>query len=232
MHANGNRYKTSSWNDFIVELEQKILPVYVQHERDFDPWGVHGRMHICRSVLFSEYMARFYRETLSAEVDLYAVRVAVAFHDSGRRANGPDRWEKESQSNCLAFIKSSGSWPEHSDYPAYVAGLIEKEQTGELAKQIVYDADVIEIMRPCCGHGGIEGFKREFLRFLGSRDVLARDLPDARRLRETFVQEAWRWINETERFKLRLFKSPNYMQSLLETLEGERQQYPLLSSLI
>jgi hypothetical protein len=231
MHANGNRYQTS-WNDFIVELEEKILPVYVQHERDFDPWSVHGRMHICRSVLFSEYMARFYRETLSAEVDLYAVRVATALHDSGRRANGADRWEKESQTNCLAYIKSSGSRPEHADYPAYVAGLIEKQQTGELAKQIVYDADVIEIMRPCCGHGGIEGFKREFLHFLGSRDVLARDLPDASRLREMFIQEAWRWINETERFKLRLFKSLNYMQSLLETLEGERQQYPLLSSLL
>jgi hypothetical protein len=231
MHANGDGYQTS-WNNFIVELEQKILPVYVQHERDFDPWGVHGRMHICRSVLFSEYMARFYRETLSAEVDLYAVRVATAFHDSGRRANGPDRWEKESQGNCLAYIKSSGSWPEHADYPAYVAGLIEKQQTGELAKQIVYDADVIEIMRPCCGHGGIEGFKREFLHFLGSRDVLARNLPDASRLRESFVEEAWRWIDETERFKPRLFKSLTYMQSLLEKLESERQKYPLLASLL
>jgi hypothetical protein len=231
MHANGNSYQTS-WKAFIVELEQKILPVYLQHERDFDPWGVHGRMHICRSVIFSEYMARFYRETLSTEVDLYAVRVATALHDSGRRGNGLDRWETESQRNCLKYVKSSGSRPEQEDYPSYVAGLIEKRQTGELAKQIVYDADVIEIMRPCCGHGGIAGFKQEFLHFLGSRDVLGRDLPDASRLREAFVQEAWRWISETEHFKLRLFKSLTYMQSLLEKLEAERQKYPLLSSLL
>lgn len=231
MHANGDSYRTS-WKAFIVELEQRILPVYLQHERDFDPWGVHGRIHICRSVIFSEYMARFYREALSAEVDLYAVRVATALHDSGRRANGPDRWEKESQRNCLEYVKTSGARPARADYPAYVAGLIEKRQTGELAQQIVYDADVVEIMRPCCGHGGIEGFKREFLHFLGGRDALARDLPDASLRREAFVQEAWRWIEETERFKLKLLKSTTYMQSLLEKLGGEAQKYPLLSSLL
>ncbi|MGH9879309.1 MAG: hypothetical protein ACRD5H_16895, partial [Nitrososphaerales archaeon] len=80
----------SRWNAFIHELQERMLPIYLQHEMTFDPWGVHGRMHICRSVMFAEWMARFYTERASCEIDFYAVWVATAMHDSGRRDNGVD----------------------------------------------------------------------------------------------------------------------------------------------
>ena len=52
---------THSWLDFIVELEQNILPCYKEHEATFDRWGIHGRLHIGRAVIFSEVMGRAYQ---------------------------------------------------------------------------------------------------------------------------------------------------------------------------
>ena len=94
----------ASWELFVDELEQKILPFYLQHELRFDRYGVHGRMHICRSVMMAEWMARFYRARTQAAIDFFAVRVAVAFHDSGRQANGVDLWESDSASNCVRYV--------------------------------------------------------------------------------------------------------------------------------
>ena len=144
----------TSWELFIDELDRKILPFYLQHELQFDRYGVHGRMHICRSVMLAEWMARFYRAHTQTAIDFFAVRVAVAFHDSGRRANGVDLWESDSAANCVRYVVETGG---ASDYAQGVGALIEKKkQSADPLKKIVGDADVLEIMRPCCGHGGLE----------------------------------------------------------------------------
>lgn len=221
-----------TWQSFIDELEAEILPIYQRHEQSFDPWGVHGRPHICRSVLFSEYMARFYTHSAAVEVDFYAIRVATALHDSGRQANGVDFWEKDSRQNCRQYVKSSAAGEEPEEYAEYVAGLLSKRRAGGIAQRIVYDADVLEIMRPCCGHGGIEGFRRDALHFLGSDDPQALQIADAGDRREAFIREAWQWICATEQVKLKFFRSPNYMRRLLEKLENEKTNYPLLASLL
>lgn len=223
----------SGWKDFITDLEEEILPIYFRHERSFDPWGVHGRMHICRSVLFSEFMARFYyHHAMEKAIDFYAVRVATALHDSGRQANGVDLWEQDSQRNCVEYVERRATAATTSAHPSYVAGLIKKQQTGELAGWIVYDADVLEIMRPCCGHGGLDGFRRDRLHFLGGGDARAAGIADAGDLREEFILEAWRWIQATEQVKLRWHKETRYMQRLLEKLEQEKENYPRLSTLL
>lgn len=220
----------ASWQPFIDELEQKILPFYLQHELKFDPFGVHGRMHICRSVMMAEWMARFYRARTQTAVDFFAVRVAVAFHDSGRRGNGVDLWESDSASNCVDYVIEAVG----VDYYAYdVGALIEKEKkSADPLKKIVQDADVLEIMRPCCGHGGLAGFRRQFLHFGGPDDLLAREVPDIAAQREALIQEAWRWIQSTEPLKSSLTDSPAYMRDLLKHLERERLQFPLLSDLL
>jgi hypothetical protein len=66
----------STWHAFVGELQERILLAYKQHEATFDPFGVHGRIHICRSVMFAEWMTRFHRERLPDAPDFYAVRVA------------------------------------------------------------------------------------------------------------------------------------------------------------
>lgn len=220
----------ASWELFIDELEQKILPFYLQHELRFDRYGVHGRMHICRSVMMAEWMARFYCARAQTKIDFFAVRVAVAFHDSGRRANGVDLWESDSASNCVRYVvEALGA----SDYAHAVGALIEKKnKSADPLKKIVQDADVLEIMRPCCGHGGLAGFGREFLTFGGPNDLMARDVPGIAAHREALVQEAWRWIQATEPLKASLTNSPAYMRDLLKHLEKQRLKFPLLSDLL
>ena len=220
----------TSWELFIDELDRKILPFYLQHELQFDRYGVHGRMHICRSVMLAEWMARFYRAHTQTVIDFFAVRVAVAFHDSGRRANGVDLWESDSASHCVRYVVET---VDASDYAYGVGALIEKKKkSADLLKMIVQDADVLEIMRPCCGHGGLTGFRREFLHFGGPGDVLARDVPGIAEQREALIQEAWRWIQSTEPLKFFLTDSPAYMRDLLKHLEMQRLKFPLLSDLL
>lgn len=222
----------SDWNEFVSELQSEILPFYLRHELSFDSGGVHGRMHICRSVIFAEYMARFYRKHLSQAIDFYAVRHAVAFHDSGRKDNGVDLWERDSAENCLEYVQRERV-TEDADYPQYVASLIEKRQTGDdAARWIVYDADVLEIMRPCCGHGGLDGFQRKFLHFAGSQDALTRGLPNAGKEREALIREAWRWIKHTEKLKPKLFRSKTYFPDVLDELANKKRKFPMLASLV
>lgn len=223
----------SSWHSFVNEVQNSILPIYMKHELTFDPGGVHGRMHICRSVIFSEWMARFYYERLSSrDIDFYAIRTATALHDSGRQANGIDYWEADSVNRCLQYVESNSPVPDDPEYPQYVASLIEKVRKGDTSKWIVYDADVLEIMRPCCGRGGLGGFKRKFLHFAGDDDQIARAADDAKDMREALIQEVWRWIIATEPMKIKLFHSPTYLMDLLEKLESEKQEFLLLSCIL
>lgn len=221
----------ASWELFIDELEQKILPFYLQHEREFDRWGVHGRMHICRSVMLAEWMARFYSTRTQTLIDFFAVRIAVAFHDSGRRDNGVDLWESDSGSNCVRYVVEGGG---ESDYAQRIGALIEKKKKSgdDPLKKIVQDADVLEIMRPCCGHGGLAGFRREFLHFGSPNDLLGREVPGIAVQREALIQEAWRWIQATEALKFSLTNARAYMRDLLKHLETQRLKFPLLSDLL
>jgi len=222
----------TGWPAFITDLQEKILPIYEEHEKTFDPFGVHGRIHICRSVIFAEWMARFYNARASIDIDFYAVRVASAMHDSGRRANGVDLWESESASKCVRYVENHSPYPQNAGYPDYVGGLIGKQPENDTCKWIVRDADVLEIMRPCCGRGGVDGFRRKFLYFAGERDPVAAALPDAEVIREELIQEAWRWISETERIKLSFSNSATFFECLLDKLGQEKPRYPMLSSLV
>jgi hypothetical protein len=218
-----------TWEEFIVDLQKDILPIYLRHEIAFDPQGVHGRMHICRSVIFAECMARYYHRVFEAEIDFYAIRTATAMHDSGRRANGVDYWEGDSVDNCRRHVRSRCALPEESGYADYVAGLIKKDGEKDVRHRTVYDADVLEIMRPCCGHGGLAGFKPEFLHFGSAKDSLFINNPSLAPLRQALIREAWNWIVETERLKLALVESSDYMLSILRFLEQRRRSYPSLA---
>lgn len=224
--------KASDWPAFVAELQEKILPLYQQHERTFDPFGVHGRIHICRSVIFAEWMARAYDQQFPGVVDFYAVRIATAMHDVGRGGNGPDLWESESAVACGQYVRQQALHSRNGEYSKYVAQLIHKRPSDDVCKWIVHDADVLEIMRPCCGRGGIDGFKREFLHFGGAGDPQFANLTGAADLREKLILEAWNWITGTERIKLKLFSSSTFLSDLLQKLGEERASYPLLSSLV
>jgi hypothetical protein len=179
----------ATWRGFLDELGEQILPLYHEHERVFDSGSIHGRMHICRCLLFSEFMCRYYYQNTRFMPAVESVRYAVAFHDSGRQGNGPDLWEPDSAKRCEDYLKRKVP----HEVAHAVGELIRKDVRAgwSLDKRIVHDADVLDIMRPCCGHGGRAGFMERSLRFLGPRDE-----PAARNaaIRETLIEEAWHLI--------------------------------------
>jgi hypothetical protein len=215
-------HPSQTWPALIAELQENILPLYLRHEQTFDPWSVHGRLHICRAVLFAEFMLRHYHQNTSLRPDPIAIRYAIAFHDAGRQGSGADLWEEDSARLCTLYLQGRGV-----ENAAAIGNLITKHGQGgwPLEKRIVHDADVLEIMRPCCGHGGRSGFSERFLRFLGARDE-----PEVRDpgLRAALIEEAWAFIQVTEERKWEWVDSPNYLQQVLAILGELPAVCPLL----
>lgn len=211
INVNGDLSET--WNEFLQDLQNDILPIYSDHERSFDSYGIHGKMHICRCVLFAEFMLRYYYAYTPFKPDVM-IRYAVAFHDSGRRGNGVDVWESDSAQRCSQYLRKR-------DFPENIAeatgSLIPKHggQWWRLEKRIVHDADILDIMRPCCGHGGRQGFREEALHFLGVQDdPKIRDV----KIRSALIEDAWDLIEATEEKELEFRYSSNYMADVLEVL--------------
>ena len=226
---------TSNWNNFIEEFTQDILPIYKDHEDTFDDIGIHGRMHISRSLIFAEYMARFYESVLGQDINFSAIRYAVAFHDSGRKGNGIDLWEDVSEKKCFQYLmtneKSDYSIPRQKDinFNRYTASLINKNINSAIIglrldfnKLSVYDADVLEIMRPCCGNGERDGFRPNFLHFLKFDD-------EYQYVRNDLIEDAWKLIEYTEDNKHLI--TDNHLIRIIDILEKNKNDYRVLKDL-
>lgn len=199
--------------NFIQDFSKNILPIYERHEKTFDRVGIHGKLHISRSIIFSEFMSRFYYKELKKDIQFDAIRYAVAFHDSGRQGNGIDIWEGDSSKICFWYLMKK-----KSEYAKYSASLIIKKKDNDINNDIVYDADVLEIMRPCCGHGERDGFNSNFLRFLKNNN-------DYQYIRNNLIEESWKLIEYTEDNKK--FYSDNTLYRLLDVINSS---YPFFSS--
>lgn len=214
---------TQNWNKFLIELSTSIFPIYRKHENEFDEYGIHGRRHISRSLIFSEFMARFYTQDLGKKIDFNAIRYAVAFHDSGRQGNGIDLWENDSENNCLLYLTKFDE-----TCSKYISSLISKKLTNDINHNIVYDSDVLDIMRPCCGHGDIDNFRRSELRFLGQKDNFVNfHLYD--NIREELIIDAWKLIEYTEEHHI-LFetKENNQLYTMLNIIEKNKLNFNIL----
>lgn len=206
-----------NWNNFIEEFSSNILPIYEKNEYKFDSYGIHGRRHISRSIIFSDFMSRFLLE-INKNIDLTAIRYAVSFHDSGRQRNGIDLWEKDSAKNCKDYLLEKGY---DLKYSAYVSSLIEKRNVfSDDNKNIVIDADVLEIMRPLCGHGGIVGFNHKFLNFLKNEE-------EYYYMRDYLVLDAWNFIEYTEN-NSELFNDNNCLYNMIDYLENNKKKFNVL----
>lgn len=209
------------WNDFTVEFSKNILPLYEKHEKTFDSYGIHSRLHISRSIVFSEFMSRFFKNELNYNIDIDIIRYAVSFHDSGRERNGIDLWEKDSAKNCFNYLIDNDH---DADFSIYTSNLIIKNYgVYDDNKKIVTDADVLEIMRPLCGHGGKQGFNPKYLYFLKENEKY-------QDVRKDLIEDAWLLIKYTEDNK-QLFnsKSNDHLYILLDIIEKYKNDFKILT---
>ena len=207
-----------NWNGFVKELSSSILPLYQKHENTFDKYGIHSRLHICRSIIFSEFMTRFLSKEFGQELNFIAIRYAVAFHDSGRQANGIDLWEQDSADNCYNYLSKRFEL----GLSKYISNLIVKKlNNSDKNKIVVTDSDVLDIMRPC-GRGGREGFNPDFLSFLKNGLFFEE-------VRNNLIEDAWKLIEYTEDNR-HLFDSNgnNHLYLMMNMIENNKKDYILL----
>ena len=90
-----------------------MLPIYHEHEKDqhFDK-GVnhHGRTHATRSFVLSIAMGNILREK-GVKVDMNAVALATAGHDTGRRRNGTEEKGSEERSADIVNAGVENRYP-------------------------------------------------------------------------------------------------------------------------
>ncbi len=196
--------------DFSEKFATEVFPLYKRHEETFDTHKIHGVLHIGRSLVASyiinsqieKEILPEYKSTITIENILWA----VSYHDSGRQGNGIDYWESFSANNCFM----SGH--------EYASTLIKKNRkTSDYCGMCVYDADVLEIMRPCCGRGGIYEFDKKHLLFLNTLGNFY----------EKLIPEWWIFIQHTEAIKEEL-SVPNIIDKLLEIVEQNKEKFPLI----
>lgn len=149
-----------SFGKFKSEELPSILELYRAKEMDFDPTGIHGREHICRALIFGKALAGICKSA-GFEVDEYTLYRAIAFHDSGRRANGADMDEDKSAAKLQSYLHGEGTSDAYRDA---AADLIMHGQAGQrtLEGMILQSADSLDIIRV----RGLRGFNTRFLSFM------------------------------------------------------------------
>lgn len=221
--------------DFRKVLTNEIFPLYIHHENTFDSAGIHGRMHISRCVIYTLAMLRFYKKYFNAKVDEKAALYTIAMHDAGRQGNGPDLWEGDSQKLAYNFLRKKGYSRSDAEKFSKIINKANKTDSCELVS--VRSADCLDIMRPCCGHGGRGGFNEKWLKFLNAKDpnvgTLRPDkLKEVEKLRKALIEEIWGFIQLTEKKKDSLKTSNTYFEDILFVLESNQRNFPTLFKLL
>jgi len=226
---------TQPFQSFLPELEEYILPIYAAHEMHFDPTSIHGRMHICRALLFAEWMGQVYLAH-GLGPNMYAVWVAVAFHDSGRQNNGIDYWEHDSAALCRQYLLNtspcSSIYLQQPEHAAWIGNLIPKEGPPSLEKQLLHDADVLEYLRLFTASSWRREFEPDRVFFLSRKDLWAPEGMDTTSIRNGLIQEAWDFITLTDDLHPAFRCTPKYFEAMLNLLEQHKADFSLLSQLI
>jgi len=221
-----------SLQNFIPELEKYILPIYAEHERRFDHTSLHGRMHICRALLFAEAMGHYYIAR-GLKPDMYTVRAVTAFHDSGRQDNGVDLWEHDSADLCRHYLlNTSPRCRVYQQAPAladFTAGLIPHGEITSLEMQIMHDADVLEYMRLLHLNTWQTEFLPERLQFLSPYDPYLPAEPDAESTRYRLIHEAWEFIQLTDNRHTEFSRAVSYFNALFNVFTNQKTHFPLLA---
>lgn len=92
-------------------LVDRMLPIYHAHEKGFDyGYNYHGRTHATRSFVFSIAMGNILKEK-GVALDMNAVALATAGHDTGRQKNGRDTEASEKRSADTVVAAVNEAYP-------------------------------------------------------------------------------------------------------------------------
>ncbi len=214
--------KSSVLNSFLPIFSKDIFPIYKHHEETFDKDGIHGVMHISRSVIASYVLANKFEwlePPYSYVISQTHIIFATAFHDSGRQGNGDDLWVSDSIEKCR-------QWCDVPKLKFFMGDLLGDSVSKLISKDInfsdgnavaVFNSDVLEIMRPCTGRGGINGFIKEKLIGYDSMKSFYDEL----------IPEWWAFITITEPLK-KILCNDDCLEELIKIIESRKEEFPTI----
>lgn len=200
----------------LVEFEnifkKDISPFYIKNQNIFDQDGIHGCLHISRSLIISRLIAKKLKES-AVETNIDAISYAISFHDSGRKGNGKDVWEKDSSLICYNYLKKA-----FIPDAEYISSLIVKDNSkdDDFNYLVCYDTDVLEIIRPTTGIG-LQNFNSKYLKLM----------PVFQNYYNNIMNEVFGFILETEGMNKR-FENSDALFNLMLFLKFKNQEYPML----
>ena len=197
-------------SDFNKIFSKDIVDYYLENQKKFDSDGIHGCLHISRSLVICRWISKeLNKKGISNDID--KISYAISFHDSGRKSNGIDYWEYESKLNCLNYLVKNGI--PNADY---ISSLILKKSETNTSNDFLclHDTDVLEILRPSTGVG-IQGFNKSYLRL---STIINYDL---------VFNQILTFILETEAIKENFYYRDS-LSKLIEYLEINKNKYPNL----
>lgn len=163
---------------FSEELYLKIFPFINSFQKDFK---IHGNSHISRCLVYANALCDL--ENINDE-DRILVLHAVSFHDSGRVLDyGKDENESLNVEKLKLYLESENKLYLFDS----IKKIMIKNYNDDVLSKIVYDADVLDIMRPSCGIGGIFNFKKEYSKLIKERNYC-----------DELINECWKLINLTD----------------------------------
>lgn len=211
---------------FEPHFEKIIYPIYKQHEDTFDIDKIHGVLHIARSIIAS-YILSCKCNEIGLHNNLEDILIATAFHDSGRQNGGTDYWEGISSSNCEKFINQMEfNWGEKitNNSASLVASyIIKSNQQDSTNFKCIHDSDCLEVMRPCTGRDGINGFIPSYMKLYSNEQM--------KPFLDSLVYEWWNFVYETESNKIEL-STPNCLERLIDLLILKKEYYPIINSFL
>jgi len=146
---------------FEKELELKILPFINSFQKDFK---IHGNSHISRCLIYASSLC--YLEKIHEE-DRINILYSVAFHDSGRVLDyGIDKNENLNIEKLKIYLEKEDKLYLFEN----ISKIMLRNSEKAILNNIFYDVDVLDIMRPSCGIGGIFNFKKEYSKLIKERN--------------------------------------------------------------
>ena len=130
-------------------LLMRCLDDYKTHERSFDPYDVHGRTHATRVFVFGNVLGNILREK-GLKVDVNAVAMMGAGHDSGREANQRDVFEDKSANLTRRHIRETfGENAGAGKYVDEVADAISSDESNARSVEayLLHCADSLDFWR-------------------------------------------------------------------------------------
>jgi len=196
--------------EFEKIFQKDVAPIYIAHQKSFDAHGIHGCLHISRSLIICRALYKMFCEK-GYKLDIDNITYAVAFHDSGRIGGIIDYWEQNSRGICYDYLIKNNI-PDAE----YISNMILKNNSIKDHNYFcVYDTDVLEIMRPCTGIG-VYNFNKSYLR---CNHVFSNY--------DNFIREIIPFITETESQK-ELYSDENSLINLINYINTNKEKYPTL----